>query len=113
MTEVANAVTGGEARSLAERWVELSEREPRLRQRDAADRLGCSEGALVASQLGGEGFVRLKESWFELLKDFESLGRVMALTRNPHCVIEKVGVYQHVTVASRRRSRHGHRYNRG
>jgi putative hemin transport protein len=71
--------------------------EPGLRQRDAADRLGCSEGALVASQLGAKGAVLLAPRWLDVLRDFESLGPVMALTRNQLCVIEKVGRSQSVT----------------
>jgi len=83
--------------SLAERWSALSQAEPGLRQRDVARRLGCSEGELIATQLGTPRCVRLRESWLELLADLEAAGPVMALTRNEHAVIEKTGRYRNVT----------------
>jgi putative hemin transport protein len=83
--------------SLAERYRELSLAEPRLRQREAAQRLGCSEGALVACQLGTPQCVRLSERWLDLLRDLEAAGPLMALTRNEHAVIEKTGHYRNVT----------------
>lgn len=86
--------------SLARRWEELAAAEPRLRQRDAAQRLGSSEGQLVASQLSSGRAVRLQSRWLDLLRDFEALGQVMALTRNPHCVIEKTGIYGNVSSES-------------
>jgi len=83
--------------SLAERYRELSLAEPRLRQREAAERLGCSEGALVACQLGTPQCTRLDERWLDLLRDLEAAGPLMALTRNEHAVIEKTGHYRNVT----------------
>ena len=83
--------------SLAERWSALSRAEPGLRQRDVAQRLGCSEGALLATQLGTPGCVRLRESWLEMLQDLEAAGPLMALTRNENAVIEKTGRYRNVT----------------
>lgn len=71
-----------------------------MRQRDAAERLGVREGELVAAHVGSDGdmrAVRLRPDWRDLFNSFESLGEVMALTRNASCVHEKTGVYRNVS----------------
>jgi putative hemin transport protein len=75
----------------------LRETEPGLRARDAAQRLGVSEGALVASRVG-DGVVRLEGELPALIRELPALGRVMALTRNEYCVHEKKGQYDHIDV---------------
>ncbi len=65
----------------------------RLRERDLADKLGISEAQLVAAHIG-HGVTRIKADLDPLFAAFERLGEVMALTRNPSCVIEKVGKYE-------------------
>ncbi len=82
-----------EAVPLRQRWLALLESEPRTRARDAAERLGVSEAELVASGLGAEA-VRLDLRLEALLPRLESLGHVMALTRNASAVHEKKGVYR-------------------
>jgi putative hemin transport protein len=77
---------------LAARWNALRAATPGIRARDAADALGVSEAELVASRIGA-GTVRLKPEWKALFERLPSLGRVMALTRNEHCVHERRGVY--------------------
>lgn len=67
----------------------------RLRNRDIAHELGISEAALVASACGN-GVTRLRADGPELLRAFERLGPVKALTRNEHAVIETEGVYRNV-----------------
>ena len=79
-------------------WQQLLQRQPRLRARDAAEQLAVSEAELIASRLGFDT-LRLRPDWRELLPTLESLGRVMVLTRNEHCVHERKGVYREVTVA--------------
>ncbi len=71
----------------------LAEKEPTLRARDIAARLGISEIELVA--LGSEGttVARLKPDWTGIIAEVSTLGRVMALTRNEDCVHERKGVY--------------------
>lgn len=64
-----------------------------LRDRDFADKFGIAEGQLVAAYVG-EGVSRIQASPDEIMPRLASLGEVMALTRNPSCVIEKVGVYE-------------------
>lgn len=69
--------------------------DPHLRLRDAARRLGASEGELIASFCGGPA-TRLRRDWGEILNALPSLGPVMALTRNETAVIEKVGPYEKI-----------------
>ncbi|QWT19217.1 hypothetical protein KPL74_15885 [Bacillus sp. NP157] len=76
---------------------QLRESEPGLRARDAAQRLGVSEGALVASRVG-DGVTRLEGELPRLIRDLPSLGRVMALTRNEYCVHEKKGQYDQIDI---------------
>jgi len=69
----------------------------KLRSRDAALRLGVSEGELIASLIGA-GAKRLRTEGLSILNDVKSLGPVMALTRNEHCVHEKIGPYVDVEI---------------
>ncbi len=62
------------------------------RDRDLAESLGLSEGQLVVA-FAGQGATRLKSDIDALFGQLSGLGEVMALTRNPSCVIEKVGRY--------------------
>ena len=82
---------------LRDAWAELHRREPELRARDLAERLGVSEGELLASRCG-EGVTRLEGPWPALLQALPALGHVMALTRNDSCVHEKKGRYDHVEI---------------
>lgn len=78
--------------TLKEKWNKLKSEQPHLRIRNAADALGVSEGELLATQLG-EGVTVLKPDFAGILSEVESLGKVMALTRNDECVHERKGVY--------------------
>lgn len=80
-------------------WQHLLQEQPRLRARDVAERLSVSEAELVASRLGMDT-LRLRPEWTQLLTALESLGRVMVLTRNEHCVHERKGVYREITVGA-------------
>jgi putative hemin transport protein len=80
------------ATDLAARWAALRDEHPRLRIRDAADRLGVSELELLLTR--DEGVTRLELDFESFLPRLEALGEVMALTRNDHCVIETDGVYR-------------------
>ncbi|WP_170420132.1 hemin-degrading factor [Ruegeria arenilitoris] len=62
------------------------------RDRDFAETLGLSEGQLVAA-FAGQGVTRLNPGLDGLFGQLAGLGEVMALTRNPSCVIEKIGRY--------------------
>lgn len=66
---------------------------PKIRDRDLAAELGVSEAELVAAHLG-HGAVRVDPRPDHLIPALRDLGPLMALTRNPSCVIEKTGVYE-------------------
>ncbi|WP_341304813.1 ChuX/HutX family heme-like substrate-binding protein [Pseudomonas sp. TMP25] len=78
-------------------WQVLRREQPRIRARDAAERLAVSEAELVACRLDVDA-VRLQPDWAHLLPALGDLGYVMALTRNEHCVHERKGYYRDVTV---------------
>ena len=83
--------------NLKEAWAAFRAAHPDVRSRNAARRLGVSEAELMASGCG-ENVTRLKPDWEGLLFDLESLGEVMALTRNEVFVHEKVGRYRNVSM---------------
>ncbi len=84
--------------TLRSAWAELNERTGgKLRTRDVAERLRVSEGELIAS-LVGTNATRLRTEGAAIVKDIPALGPVMALTRNEHCVHEKIGPYLDVTI---------------
>lgn len=78
---------------LGKRWIDLVKEYPTLRIRDAADKLGVSEGELLATNVG-ENATKLNSEFKELLNELYKLGRVMALTRNEEIVHERKGVYE-------------------
>ncbi len=82
---------------LYQAWQRLRTEQSGLRARDAAARLGVSEGELTASRLGIDA-VRLRPDWAALLPALGELGYIMALTRNEHCVHERKGHYREVSV---------------
>lgn len=67
-------------------------RDATLRPRDLAAQLGVPEAALVEAHLS-HGVARIDPAPGRLIPAVTALGEVMALTRNPSCVIEKVGAY--------------------
>ena len=82
---------------LAARWTRLRGEQPTLRIRDAAARLGVGEVELVALGVGRTA-TPLASDWRALLRDMPSVGRVMCLTRNDHCVHERHGRFEDVQV---------------
>jgi putative hemin transport protein len=82
---------------LRKAWQSLRESEPHLRARDLAERIGVSEGELVASRCG-EDIIRLQCPWADLIRALPTLGRVMVLTRNDSCVHEKKGTFGHIEI---------------
>jgi putative hemin transport protein len=78
--------------NLKESWKQLKAENPGLRIKNAAQALGVSEVELVATQIG-ETVTRLQPNIKEILSEIEGLGKVMALTRNEHCVHERKGTY--------------------
>jgi putative hemin transport protein len=84
---------------LATRWSRLRGEKPALRIRDAAATLGVSEAELVVLGVG-QTATALAADWRALLADMPSVGRVMCLTRNEHCVHERHGRFEDVQVSS-------------
>ena len=72
------------------------EQDPKMRDRDFAEKLGISEAHLVAAHVG-KSATRITADMDRLMPALTRLGEVMALTRNESCVIEKVGVYDNYT----------------
>ena len=83
---------------LADRWTRLRGEQPALRIRDAATALGVGEAELVALGVGRTA-TPLGPDWRALLNDMPSVGRVMCLTRNEHCVHERHGRFDDVQVS--------------
>ncbi|WP_431301655.1 hemin-degrading factor [Sediminicoccus sp. BL-A-41-H5] len=79
--------------NLSARHDELMREEPRMRIRDAAERLGTTEAALVALQ----GATTLRPDWSALFAALPALGSIMALTRNAHAVHERHGRFEEVS----------------
>ncbi|BDG70418.1 hemin-degrading factor [Roseomonas fluvialis] len=67
-----------------------------VRARDAAERLGTTEAALVASGATGPA-TPLRPDWAALIGAMPRAGRVMALTRNDHAVHERHGRFEDVS----------------
>lgn len=82
---------------LAARWGRLRGEQPTLRIRDAAMTLGVSEAELVALGVGTTA-TPLAADWRSILSEMPSVGRVMCLTRNEHCVHERHGRFEDVAV---------------
>ncbi len=68
---------------------------PGMRERDIATRLGISEGALVAAEVGFTA-TRIDGDANRLLERVAELGEVMALSRNESAIHEKIGVYENI-----------------
>ncbi|WP_024538458.1 hemin-degrading factor [Comamonas badia] len=82
--------------ALKEAWSQLRAAEPELYARTIAQRLGVSEGELVACRTG-DGVTRLQaEDWGDIFRALRGVGRVMVLTRNDSCVHEKKGWFEGV-----------------
>ncbi len=85
-----------EQHSLSEQYAALKAQSPQMRIYDAAISLDASELELLELKLG-EDVVRLSGDWKKLLSEMHRLDYVMTLTRNPHAVHERKGVYQNVS----------------
>ncbi|WP_313094418.1 hemin-degrading factor [Empedobacter sp.] len=79
-------------KDLKQQWKDLKANQPKIRIRNAAKELGVSEMELLATQLG-DNVTKLKPEFAAILQEIESLGKVMALTRNNECVHERKGIY--------------------
>lgn len=83
--------------ALLQTYREWQKANPKTRIRQAAQALGCSEAELVACQ-AGEGVTVLQPAFPEIMAQLESLGKVMALTRNNEVVHERKGIYRNLDI---------------
>jgi putative hemin transport protein len=67
----------------------------KMRERDIAARLGVSEAALVAAEVGISA-IRIDADVHRFLDRVASLGEVLALSRNESAVHEKIGAYENI-----------------
>lgn len=82
---------------IAERYATLTRDAGKpLRARDAAQRLGTSEAALVVSGATGRA-TPMRGDWAALIAAMPEAGRIMALTRNDHAVHERHGRFEDVS----------------
>lgn len=81
-----------QAQSIYEQWCSIKNQNPQLRALEIANQLAISEAELVASRVGVD-VVKLQSDWSSVLPGIESLGKIMALTRNEFCVHERKGPY--------------------
>lgn len=78
-------------------------RKEKKRHRDIAQQLGISEAELISAHVGSKDNTdimhsqRLKATWSDIIESLTPLGDVLALTRNPACVHEKVGTYKEMS----------------
>jgi putative hemin transport protein len=94
----------GSAQTIRDTFTTLR-RSGKARHRDIAEQLRLSEGALIAAHAGAATndphvilhATRLQTDWPDIVVSLESLGEVMALTRNASCVHEKTGIYRNVS----------------
>lgn len=97
MNNLAKTRPLNKPQTLSDRWQTLRHAMPGIRIRDAAQKLQVSEAELLIA--GGESpVIRLAPDWPRLLRKLESLGRVMALTRNECAVHETIGVYRNIQI---------------
>jgi putative hemin transport protein len=96
----------GMTENLFSKYQQLKEADPKLRARDAAEKLGVSEGELFASRVGTDA-IRLEDKPEEILAAVLPLGEVMALTRNESCVHERKGVYDNASFSTHGKMRTG------
>jgi putative hemin transport protein len=68
------------------------EENPKMRERDLAAKFGISEAELIAAHVGKTA-TRIEAHPDKIMSVAQTLGNVMALTRNDSCVNEKIGVY--------------------
>lgn len=83
--------------TVKEQWIAFHKEHPRVRIRDAARQLNTTEAEIIASFAGGS-VVRLNIAFQDLWKRLPGLGKVMVLTRNEHCVHERKGVFEEVSM---------------
>jgi putative hemin transport protein len=85
---------------LKAQWLAYQQQHPKVRIRDAAKALNVTEARIIAACTGG--LVRhMKADFPALLHKLPALGRIMVLTRNESCVIERKGAFENINTESK------------
>lgn len=88
------------AAAVRERHDAVALAEPRLRARNRAARMGITEAELVAAACGGITVTPLAADPQTLIREFGTLGEVLAISRNEWCVHERHGSYEDIQAQS-------------
>ncbi|GAA5219896.1 hemin-degrading factor [Membranihabitans marinus] len=83
-------------KNLKSQLEDLKKSNPKLRNRDLAEKLGISEAELLTLNIGDK-VVLLRDDFKSLLENMYQMGKIMALTRNSSVVHERKGIYENVT----------------
>ncbi|SFD18615.1 putative hemin transport protein [Chitinophaga sp. CF118] len=86
--------------TLKDRWIAFREQNPKTRIRDAANQLKVSEGELVAA-CTGSAVKHIRNEFPAFVQRMPELGKVMVLTRNENCVIERKGVFEMINTENK------------
>ena len=86
--------------TLKQQWISFREQQPKTRIRDAARELNVSEGELVAACTGST-VLHLRNEFPAFIQRMPELGKVMVLTRNESCVIERKGIFETIDTGNR------------
>jgi putative hemin transport protein len=86
--------------TLKEQWLAFREQNPKTRIRDAAQQLNTTEGELVAA-CTGTTVKHLRSEFPSLIQSMPELGKVMVLTRNENCVIERKGIFETIDTSNK------------
>jgi len=86
--------------TLKDQWIAFREQHPKTRIRDAATQLKVSEGELVAA-CTGDAVKHIRNEFPALMQRMPELGKVMVLTRNEHCVIERKGLFETINTENK------------
>lgn len=92
MNTTSSNVAASPAADLRARWADLLKEQPALRIRNAAQALDVTELQLLVLGLG-DTVTRLRPEFADILGQVNTLGHVMALTRNDDVVHERKGSY--------------------
>ncbi len=82
---------------LQEGLVEWKRSAPGHRPRLSAREQGASEAELAACELGSS-VTRLDPHFRGIIYELPAVGEVLAVTKNEHCIHEKQGVFNHVSI---------------
>lgn len=86
--------------TLKDQWISFREQNPKTRIREAARQMNVSEGELVAA-CTGTTIKHLKNEFPALIQRMPALGKVMVLTRNENCVIERKGLFETIDTSNK------------